>query len=44
MKKITLENTLASLREGKYEVDVPADMRARAHTALARMLEIGRED
>jgi quinolinate synthase len=32
------------LREGKYEVDVPADVRVRAHTALARMLEIGRED
>jgi quinolinate synthase len=44
MKKITLENTLAALREGKYEVDVPAEVRVRAHTALARMLEIGRED
>jgi quinolinate synthase len=44
MKKITLENTLASLREGCHEVDVPADVRERAHLALARMLEIGRDD
>jgi quinolinate synthase len=44
MKKITLENTLASLREGKYEVDVPADVLGRAQKAVARMLEIGRED
>ncbi len=44
MKKITLENTLASLRHGRYEVDVPDDMRERAYLALARMLEIGRDD
>ncbi|MGD2217955.1 MAG: quinolinate synthase NadA [Gemmatimonadales bacterium] len=44
MKKITLENTLASLRLGRYEVDVPPDIRQRAHQALARMLEIGRDD
>ncbi|UCC73485.1 MAG: quinolinate synthase NadA [Gemmatimonadota bacterium] len=44
MKMITLENTLASLRYGRYEVDVPPDVRERAHLALARMLEIGRDD
>lgn len=44
MKKITLENTLASLRYGRYEVDVPEDIRRRAHRALSRMLEIGRDD
>ncbi|NIN10274.1 MAG: quinolinate synthase NadA [Gemmatimonadales bacterium] len=44
MKKITLEKTLASLRYGRYEVDVPADVRARALRALTRMLEIGRDD
>jgi quinolinate synthase len=44
MKKITLENTLASLRHGRYEVDVPDDTRERAYLALARMLEIGRDD
>jgi quinolinate synthase len=44
MKKITLENTLASLRLGRYEVDVPPDVRERANLALARMLEIGRDD
>jgi quinolinate synthase len=44
MKRITLENTLAALRHGRYEVDIPADVRKRAHRAVARMLEIGRED
>ncbi len=44
MKRITLEKTLASLRYGRYEVDVPADVRARALRALTRMLEIGRDD
>ncbi|NIR45144.1 MAG: quinolinate synthase NadA [Gemmatimonadetes bacterium] len=44
MKKITLENTLAALRRGRYEVDVPEDVRVRAHRALTRMLEIGRDD
>jgi len=44
MKKITLENTLESLRHRRYEVDVPEEMREKAHLALARMLEIGRDD
>ena len=44
MKKITLENTLDSLRLGQYEVDVPEEMRARARLALERMLLIGRDD
>ena len=42
MKRITLENTLESLRQGRYEVDVPRDVRVRARGALERMLEIGR--
>ncbi len=44
MKRITLENTLAALQQGRYEVDIPVDVRKRAHRAVARMLEIGRED
>jgi quinolinate synthase len=44
MKRITLENTLAALRHGRHEVDVPTDVRQRAHRALTRMLEIGRDD
>ena len=44
MKKITLENTLESLRWRQFEVDVPPDVRERAHRALSRMLEIGRDD
>ena len=44
MKRITLEKTLASLRYGQYEVDVPEEVRVRAHRAVERMLEIGRDD
>ena len=44
MKKITLENTVASLRHRQYEVDVPPEVLQRAHLALSRMLEIGRDD
>ncbi|UCF20045.1 MAG: quinolinate synthase NadA, partial [Gemmatimonadota bacterium] len=44
MKRITLENTLAALQHRRYEVDIPVDVRKRAHRAVARMLEIGRED
>jgi quinolinate synthase len=44
MKKITLENTLDSLRLGQYEVDVPVEMREKARQALERMLLIGRDD
>ena len=43
MKKITLEKTLASLRELRYEVEVPEDVRVRALRAVDRMLEIGRD-
>ncbi len=42
MKKITLEKTLASLKELKYEVEVPEDVRVRALLAVERMLEVGR--
>jgi quinolinate synthase len=41
MNQITLEQTLAALREDRYEVDVPANVRERAHVSLDRMLEIG---
>ena len=44
MKRITLENTLDSLRLGQYEVDVPIEIRERARQALERMLLIGRDD
>jgi quinolinate synthase len=43
MKKITLEKTLASLQELKYEVDVPEDIRERAWQALDRMLAVKRD-
>ncbi|HEY3503686.1 MAG TPA: quinolinate synthase NadA [Actinocatenispora sp.] len=41
MKMITPEKLLRSLRDGTDEVDVPADVAARARTAVRRMVEIG---
>jgi quinolinate synthase len=44
MKKITLENTLASLQNLQYEIHIPEEVRVRALAAVERMLEVGRED
>lgn len=41
MNEITLEDTLESLRQERYEVDVPEPVRSRARVALDRMIEIG---
>ena len=41
MQEITLEDTLASLRETRYVVDLDEDLRLRALGAVERMLEIG---
>jgi quinolinate synthase len=41
MNEITLEETVASLRELRHEIDVPAETRARARRALDRMIAIG---
>ena len=41
MNEITLEQVLASLRENRYEIDVPEAIRVRARRAIDRMLEIG---
>ncbi len=41
MAEITLEDTLASLRETRYVVDVPEDVRRRARQAVERMIAIG---
>ncbi len=43
MKKITLERTLASLRNLEHEVLVPEHIRVRALAAVERMIEIGRD-
>jgi quinolinate synthase len=40
MKRISLEGILASLRDGKYEVTVPADVAARARLAVQRMIDL----
>ncbi len=39
MNLITLEETLASLRENRYVIDVPEEIRQRAARAVQRMLE-----
>lgn len=44
MKRITLPNIHAALREMKHEVQVPPEMAARARLALDRMLAVGRRD
>jgi len=40
MNQITLEDTLASLRNNRYEVHVPEEIRVRAARAVERMIEI----
>jgi quinolinate synthase len=40
MNEITLEDTLAALQHTQYVIEVPEDIRVRAHRALTRMLEI----
>jgi len=40
MKQITLRNTRDALRDGRYEVTVPADVARRARRSIERMLAI----
>jgi quinolinate synthase len=44
MNQITLEDTLASLEQGRYVIDVPQDVRLRASRAVGRMLAVGQKD
>ena len=41
MNQITLEETLDSLKLNRYVIEIPEDVRRRAHRAVSRMLEIG---
>jgi quinolinate synthase len=41
MNEITMEDTLAALKHGRYEITVPEDIRLRALKSVQRMLEIG---
>ena len=41
MNEITLEDTLKSLQNMQYEINVPEDIRVRAFQAVDRMLKIG---
>jgi quinolinate synthase len=40
MNEITLEDTLEALRQTRYVVEVPEDIRVRAYSAVERMLQI----
>jgi quinolinate synthase len=40
MAEITLEDTLASLKNNQYVIEVPEDIRKRAQKSVERMLEI----
>ena len=40
MNQITLEATLSSLTDLKYKIEIPEDIRLRAHKAVQRMIEI----
>jgi quinolinate synthase len=40
MNEITLEDTLESLRQNRYQIEVPEDVRVRAKKSIERMLEI----
>jgi quinolinate synthase len=40
MKKITLENVLASLENLQYQIEVPEEIRRKAARSLQRMVEI----
>jgi quinolinate synthase len=40
MNEITLEDTLASLQNMQYQIEVPEDIRLKARRAVERMLEI----
>jgi quinolinate synthase len=44
MNQITLEDTLLSLEQTRYVVDVPEEIRRRASRAVERMLTIGQKD
>jgi quinolinate synthase len=41
MNTITLRETRDALRDMKYKIDIPEDIRMRAETAVRRMIEIG---
>ncbi|HKJ85219.1 MAG TPA: quinolinate synthase NadA [Spirochaetia bacterium] len=41
MNEITLEDTLAALKQTQYVVDLDEELRKRAFNAVQRMIEIG---
>jgi quinolinate synthase len=41
MNQITLEDTLRTLEENRYVIEVPEEIRSRAAQAVERMLQIG---
>ncbi len=41
MNQITLENTLLSLQNNRYQIEIPQEIEARARQAIVKMLAIG---
>lgn len=41
MNEITLQDTLAALRNDQYQIEVPEEIRIRAKKSIDRMLMIG---
>ena len=41
MNTITMEDTLDALKQNRYVIEVPEDIRARAESAVRRMIGIG---
>ena len=44
MKRITLDNIKTSLQTMTHQVEIPEDVAERARAAVAKMLEVGRQD
>jgi quinolinate synthase len=40
MNQITLEDTLEALKQERYEIEVPEEIRKRAYQAVKRMIEL----
>jgi len=40
MNQITLEDTLAALREDKYQIEIDEEIRVKAKISLDKMLEL----
>jgi len=44
MNEITLEDTREALKQNRYVIEVPEDIRVRAYQAVKRMIDISAKD